>query len=194
MLTRSKPCYTLINMWSGSFRNPLPHPNSANILYQTIAWGWAKSCNSVSLWAGHGKSSRQQDVKRITRPLCLSYLGSSLSATPLCIWNVLFLSRSCFPPKKNMFLQTWQLNVCWVLGYWHAVRSGWRPWLGQRMLRIGAVHGEPPESAALQPHQCFLKAYSHGPWTLQRSKRAASCSSADRYRTNCTLIHLIFSS
>lgn len=60
--THRQPSHILINMWSRTFLSPpLPPPNCANIPYQTIAWGWAKSCNSVFLWAGHGRKRSRQD-------------------------------------------------------------------------------------------------------------------------------------
>lgn len=128
------------------------------------------------------RAAGRRAVKRNTRPLTLSYLGSSLSATPLCIWNVLVLSCFFFPPKKSLFLRQnfWlcaRILTCSL--YWMET------WLDQRVLRTGAAHRESPESAALLPHQCFLNSYSHvapTPRSLLGSDRATSCSSADRHR------------
>lgn len=183
---RTQP-HILINMWSRTFSSPpLSPPNCGNILYQTIGWGWAKSC-SVSLWAGHGRKSsrysRRTAMRNRTAGASLSYLGSSLSATPLCIWNALFLQ--CFFSSRPCSL----ITGC-VLGYWHALCAGWRPDWASRCWGRGAAHCEPPESAASPPHQFFLKAYSpmapvHH--TLLRSDRATSCSSADRHRIHLYL-------
>lgn len=133
--------------------------------------------------AERGAGRRRE--KRNMRRLCRTYLGSSLSATPLCIWNALVLSCFFFLPKKSTFLQTWQLNF-WLCTRILTCSLYWmETWLGQRVLRTGAAHCEPPESAALPPHQWFLKAYSHMapvPRSLLRSDRATSCSSADRHR------------
>lgn len=131
------------------------------------------------------RGAGRRTVKRNVRRLCLSYLGSSLSATPLCIWNALVLSRFFFFPQKSTFLQTWQLNF-WLCARILTCSLYWmETWLGQQVLRTGAAHCEPPDSAASPPHQCFLKAYSHmapAPRSLLRSDRATSCSSADRHR------------
>lgn len=90
-----------------------------------------------------------------------------------------------FFPQKSMFLQAWQLNF-WLCARILTCSLYWMDtWLGQQVLRTGAAHCEPPESAASPPHQCFLKAYSHMvpvPRSLLRSDRATSCSSADRRR------------
>lgn len=133
---------------------------------------------------GMVRAAGRRTVKRNTRPLTLSYLGSSLSTTPLCIWNVLVLSCFFFSHKKSMFLQTRQPNF-WLCARILTCSLYWmETWLGQWVLRTGAAHREPPESAALLPHQCFLKAYSHmapTPRSLLGSDRATSCSSADRH-------------
>lgn len=90
-----------------------------------------------------------------------------------------------FLPQKSMFLQYKQLNF-WLCARILTCSLYWMDtWLGQQVLRTGAVHCEPPESAASPPHQRFLKAYSHMvpvPRSLLRSYRATSCSSADRHR------------
>lgn len=65
--------------------------------------------------------------KRNMRRLCRTYLGSSLSATPLCIWNALVLSRFFFSPKRVRFSRPGSLIFGCVLGYWHALCTGWRP-------------------------------------------------------------------
>lgn len=131
-----------------------------------------------------GRRTAESNVRRLR----LSYLGSSLSATPLCIWNALVLSRFFFFPQKSMFLQIWQLNF-WLCARILTCSLYWmETWLGQQVLRTGAAHCEPPESAASPPHQRFLKAYSHMapvPHSLLRSDRATSCSCADRH-----IIHL----
>lgn len=122
------------------------------------------------------------------RRSCPSYLGSSLSATPLCIWNALVLSCFFFFPQKSTFLQTWQLNF-WLCARILTCSLYWMDtWLGQQMLRTGAAHCESPESAASPSHQFFLKAYSHMapvPRCLLRSDRATSFCPADRH-----IIHL----
>ena len=185
--------HILTNMWSRTFGEPPPtwkshHHNVANNCTRVVkelqlstVVGWPQQKQE---WAG---GQRREKKKRWALP----YLGSSLSATPLCIWNSLALSLFSFlffcssKKRENMFLQIWQLNF-WLCARILTCSLYWMDtWLGQRALRTGAAHCEPPESAPLAPHQCFLKAYSPMapvPRCLLRSDRATGCSSADKHR------------
>lgn len=155
--------HILINMWSRTFGEPPPTskschhiapnncPRVVKELQLSTAVGWSQQKQE------RARGQRREKKRRSGLP----YLGSSLSATPLCIWNSAVLSLFLFFSQTNMFLQIWQLNF-WLRARMLTCSLYWMDtWLGQQVLRTGAAHCEPPESAPSPPHQCFLKAYSH---------------------------------
>lgn len=92
-------------------------------------------CGLATAETGAGRRPAERNKRRSGLP----YLGSSLSATPLCIWNSLVLSLFSFvclffPPKKRIrFFKSGSLIFGCVLGYWHALCTGWTPdWASRR--------------------------------------------------------------
>lgn len=128
---------------------------AATLICFAVGWAWQKEQQAGGRWGGKRGGS--------VGP----YLGSSLSATPLCIWNALVLSRFFFfPKKKSMFLQTRQLNF-WLCARILTCSLYWmETWLGQRVLRTGAAHCEPPWVSTLATTPALSKGlFTHGPCT-----------------------------
>lgn len=85
---------------------------------------------------------------------------------------------SFVPSQKTSFSKPGSVIFGCVLGYWHALCSGWRPDWG------GALWGPWVSNLTITP-VLSKGLFTHGPCaslSLLRSDRATSSSSADRYR------------
>lgn len=111
--------HILIHMWSRTFGGPPPTSKSCHHIVPNNCPRVVKELqlSTVVGWPRAETAAGRRPVERSKRRSGLPYLGSSLSATPLCIWKSLVLSLFSFvlvfflsPKKKNMFLQIWQLN------------------------------------------------------------------------------------
>ena len=95
MYSHRQLSHILINMWSRTFSSP---PPTCKLCQHTVPNNCARVGIELHLCFAVGWTW-QQDAEENIGQFCPSYLGSSLSTTPLCIWNVLVLSRFfLFPP------------------------------------------------------------------------------------------------
>ena len=189
--THRQPSHILINMWSRTFLSPPPSHLQIVPTYRTkqLREGGQRAATLFSCGLGMAERAAGRMTDEEEYEAAVSVLPGFVIKryATLHLKCVDFVSFLFFSPKRVCFSRPGSLFFGCVLGYWHALCTGWTPdWA--EVLRTGAAHCEPPESAASPPHQCFLKAYSHmapAPRSVLRSDRATSCSSADRH-----IIHL----
>lgn len=155
-----------INMWSRTFGEPPPTskschhiapnncPRVVKELQLSTAVGWSRQKQERA-----GGQRREIRGGRVSLPGFVIKRYATLHLK--FVGFVSFLFFGVFLLSQTKFLQIWQLNF-WLCARILTCSLYWMDtWLGRQVLRTGAAHCEPPESAPSPPHQCFLKAYSH---------------------------------